>query len=143
MWWKNPACEIPSDARPSLRIGGLFMPPEKEDLAFLWDMLDAAQAVQEFIEGKTFNHYVHERLLRNAVERNLEIIGEAANRVSKGFQEEHPEIPWRMIIAQRHVIAHEYGEIKHELVWKVVTLHIPDLIQNLMSLLPSVSTDST
>ena len=59
-------------------------------------------------------------MLRGAVERHLEIIGEAANRVSPDFQANHPEIPWRRIIAQRHVIAHEYGEIKHELIWKVV-----------------------
>lgn len=118
------------------------MPPEKDDLAYLWDMVDAAQAIQEFLEGKTFHHYVQDRMIRNAVERNLEIIGEAANRVSKGFQEKHPEIPWRRIIAQRHVIAHEYGEIRHELVWKVVTLHVPELIQNLRALLPSVPTDS-
>ena len=74
-------------------------------------MWDAAKAIQEFISGKTFHHYEHDRMLRGAVERHLEIIGEAANRVSIDFQTKHPEIPWRRIIAQRHVIAHEYGEI--------------------------------
>jgi len=107
------------------------MPPEKTDLAYLWDMWDAAKAIQEFVSGKTFHHYQHERMLRGAVERHLEIIGEAANRISKDFQKEHPEIPWQRIIGQRHVIAHEYGEIRHELIWKVVTVHIPELIGQL------------
>jgi uncharacterized protein with HEPN domain len=107
------------------------MPPEKTDLAYLWDMWDAAQAIQEFISGKTFHHYQQDRMLRGAVERHLEIIGEAANKVSLEFQANHPEIPWRRIIGQRHVIAHEYGEIKHELIWKVATMHIPELLRNL------------
>ena len=74
-------------------------------------------------------------MLRGAVERHLEIIGEAANRVSLDFQANHPEIPWRRIIAQRHVIAHEYGEIKHELIWKVATVNIPELIAQLETLI--------
>ena len=53
------------------------MRPEQKDLAYLWDMLDAAKAIQEFAEGKTFHHYLNERMLRGAVERQLEIIGEA------------------------------------------------------------------
>jgi uncharacterized protein with HEPN domain len=107
------------------------MPPEKTDLAFVWDMWDAARAIQEFISGKTLHHYQNDRMLRGAVERYLEIIGEAAHRVSLDFQANHPEIPWRRIIAQRHVIAHEYAEIKHELIWKVATIHAVELIHQL------------
>jgi len=112
------------------------MADNRTDQTFLWDMWDAARAIQQFIAGKAFHHYSQDRMLRGAVERHLEIIGEAANRVSSGFQEQHPEIPWRRIIAQRHVLAHEYGEIKHELIWKVATLHIPQLIELLESLMP-------
>lgn len=74
-------------------------------------------------------------MLRGAVERHVEIIGEAANRVSQTFREAHPEIPWREIIDQRHVLAHEYGEIKHELMWKVATVHVPELVGNIKSLI--------
>jgi uncharacterized protein with HEPN domain len=112
------------------------MQPEKADVAYLWDMWDAAQAIQEFVSGKTFHHYQHDRMLRGAIERHLEIIGEAANRVSLDCRVNHPEIPWRRIISQRHVIAHEYGEIKHELIWKVATVNIPELIAQLESLIP-------
>jgi uncharacterized protein with HEPN domain len=112
------------------------MPHEKANVAYLWDMWDAAQAIREFVSGKTFHHYQNDRMLRGAVERHLEIIGEAANRVSLDFQASHPEIPWRRIIAQRHVIAHEYGEIKHELIWKVATEHVIELITQLEPLIP-------
>lgn len=112
------------------------MSGEKNDLAFLWDMQDAAKAIEQFIKERTFHDYLNNRMLRGAVERHLEIIGEAANRVSRVFQENHPEIPWRRIIGQRHVLAHEYGELKQELIWKVATYHIPELIRQLETLIP-------
>jgi len=112
------------------------MTHKKADPALLWDMLDAAKAIHSFVSGKTFYHYLDDRMLRGAVERHLEIIGEAAKGVSKTFQKDHPEIPWHRIIAQRHVLAHEYGEIKQELVWRVATLRIPELIEILEPLVP-------
>ena len=112
------------------------MPYKKADAALLWDMLDAAKAIHSFVTGKTFHHYLTERMLRGAVERHLEIIGEAAKGVSKTFQKAHPEISWQRIIAQRHVLAHEYGEIKLELIWRVATLRIPELIEILEPLVP-------
>ncbi len=112
------------------------MPHEKPDAAYLWDMFDAASAVSEFVSSRNFNDYLKDRMLRAAIERNIEIIGEAAGKISSAFRKVHPEIPWRRIIAQRHVLIHEYGEIKHELIWKVATLHIPELIQMLKPLIP-------
>lgn len=112
------------------------MRPDTSDTSYLWDMLDAASAIRQFVEGKTFEDYTSNRLLRGAVERHIEIIGEAARNISVGFQEEHPEIPWPKIIAQRHVLAHEYGEIKHERIWAVATVHLIELIDKLQSLVP-------
>ena len=112
------------------------MPPEKQDEAYLWDMLDAAQAVRRFVKGRAFQDYVADRLLRNAVERNVEIIGEAARGVSAQFQASHPEITWRGIIGQRNVIAHEYGEIDDQRLWAVATQFIPELIDKLRPLVP-------
>jgi len=60
---------------------------------------------------------------------SLEIIGEAASRVSTSFRNAHPEIPWRQIIGQRNVLIHEYGEIKQERIWKTVRENIPQLIE--------------
>lgn len=52
------------------------------------------------------------------------------------LQHAHPEIPWRLIIAQRHVLAHDYGEIDHERIWRVATMHVPELIRLLEPLVP-------
>ena len=73
---------------------------EKRDPAYLWDMLDAAKAITVFVSNRTFHDYQKDRMLRNAIERNMEIIGEAANRVSDIFQKSHSEIPWKSIIGQ-------------------------------------------
>ena len=118
------------------------MPPQKSDSAWLWDMLDSATAVRDFAAGKSFDDYLVDRMLRGAVERHIEIIGEAARHVSQDLQTAHPEIPWRGIITQRHVLAHDYGEIKHELVWRVVTEHIPELIAWLQPIVPEGPADS-
>ncbi len=112
------------------------MRPESSDISYLWDMLDASMAIQQFIVDKTFNDYNTDRLLRGAVERHIEIIGEAARNVSTDFQSKHPHIPWFKIIAQRHVLAHEYGEVKHERIWLVATVHISELIKLLKPLIP-------
>jgi uncharacterized protein with HEPN domain len=112
------------------------MRPEGSDTSYLWDMLDAALAIRRFVTGKTFNDYTSDRLLRGAVERHIEIIGEAARNVSAGFRDKHPEIPWPKIIAQRHVLAHEYGEVKHERIFAVATVHLVDLIEKLRRVVP-------
>jgi len=112
------------------------MRSEQDDQAYLWDMLDAALAVQDFIRGKTVSDYLTDRMLRGAVERHLEIIGEAARRISNELKDQHPEIPWRSIIGQRNILAHEYGEVRPETIWNVAMDRIPELIDALRDILP-------
>lgn len=112
------------------------MPLSRRDPANLWDMLEAAEKVQDFLKNKTFEDFMQDDMLRAAVERNLEIIGEAARRISEDLKQEHPEIPWRKIIAQRNVLIHEYGDIDYEEIWKVVSFHLPRLIDQIRPLIP-------
>jgi uncharacterized protein with HEPN domain len=107
-----------------------------DEIGSLWDMLVAALAVESFVHGRDFEQYLNDLLLRSAVEQQIEIIGEAARRVSNEFQAAHPEIAWRPIRAQRHVLAHEYGEIRHDRIWRVATIHVPELIAQLKPLVP-------
>lgn len=112
------------------------MPLEPRDAAYLWDIIETAKAVSEFTAGVKPHEYLADRKLQMAVERAVEIVGEAARRVSDSFKADHPEIPWRQIVAQRHVIAHEYGEIKQERLWLVATRDVPVLVGQLEPLLP-------
>jgi len=119
------------------------MQPDAVDAAFLWDMLDAAKAVRAFTANRTFRDYLKDRMLRGAVERHIQIVGEAAAKVSKAFRVAHNEIPWDKIIAQRHVLVHEYGEIEHELIWQAATVHIPAPIESLEALAPRQPPDES
>src|SRR6185295_11473815 len=92
--------------------------------------------VVEFTHQKTLSEYSENLLLRSAVERQIEIIGEAARLVSSEFQGQHKDIPWDKITRQRHVLAHHYGEIDDERMWRVATIHIPLLITQLEPLVP-------
>lgn len=112
------------------------MPRETNDAAYLWDMLDAAQAIIRFVSSSSYEEYQDNRMLRGAVERHLEIIGEAAGRVSFEFLNAHAEIPWSRIVGQRNILIHEYGEVDDALVWEVARVHIPDLIVKLEPLVP-------
>lgn len=107
------------------------MRPDLKDAARLWDMLDAARAAREFTVDQDFDHFLQDRKTRNAVERNLEIIGEAARNVSPETRERFPGIPWKSMIGLRNVLAHEYGEIRYEILWSVVQDKLASLIRQL------------
>jgi uncharacterized protein with HEPN domain len=83
------------------------MRPDEADAAYLLDMYEACQEALIFIEGVSVQQFLSDPLVRRGVERDLEIAGEAARRVSGAFQGAHPEVPWREIIGQRNVLAHD------------------------------------
>ena len=112
------------------------MPPDRRDAAYLLDMLQAAQRVVRYVQGKTREEFQGGELLRDAVERNIEIIGEAARKISEPFKANHPDIPWREMVAQRNVLVHEYESISDDEIWDVATVHVPELIQTLTPLIP-------
>jgi len=112
------------------------MLPIERDAAYLWDMLDSAKAIRGFMAGLRFDEFLHDRKLQLAIERSVEIIGEASRRISDDFKSEHPEIPWGRILAQRNVLAHEYDDVKQERMWLVATVHVPALIPQLEAVLP-------
>lgn len=103
------------------------MRPDEGDAAYLHDMLDACGRVERFVAGKELDDYRGDDMLRSAVERQIEIIGEAARRVSEACRNRHPDVAWRAIVAQRNILAHEYGEVEDDLVWRVATVHVPVL----------------
>ena len=112
------------------------MPLESADEGFLWDMWESATAIVQMVAGMTFQEYQRDRRTRRAVEREVEIIGEAARSISDQFKKAHPHILWPKIIAQRHKLAHAYAEIQDDIIWTVATDHIPQLIAQLEPLVP-------
>jgi uncharacterized protein with HEPN domain len=92
-----------------------------KDRSLLLDMLLAAKDAVAFVAGLGEAEFRRSRLHQNAVIRSLEVIGEAAGKISDAFQAGHPEIPWREITGMRHRLIHGYAEIDLGLVWAVVS----------------------
>jgi len=112
------------------------MKAEARDPAHLWDMLQAARRAGQFTAGLSREAYLGNQMAQAAVERALEILGEAASRVSRSFREAHPEIPWQSLIGQRNIIIHRYKEVDHELIWQSVATELDALVAALEPLIP-------
>jgi len=112
------------------------MPVDIKDAARLNDIINAGDAIASFISGRSEQEYDRDLLLRSAVERQVEIVGEATRAISQSFKAAHPEIPWRKISATRNILAHDYGMIKNDILWRIAAVHIPELVQQVRPLLP-------
>lgn len=110
----------------------------KDNLTRLRHMLDAAKAACTFIHAKTRADLEHDLMLMSALTRQLEILGEAAGRVSRDFQEKHSQIPWHKIIGMRNRLIHAYFDVDPDVVWQAVTVDIPNLIINIETLIQSI-----
>jgi len=87
------------------------MLPDVRDAAYLWDMRQAARDIVGWVSDLTFDEFARNEMLHSAVERKLEVLGEAAGRVSLTLQESQPQIPWNEIKGVRIILAHKYGDV--------------------------------
>src|SRR4051794_26289655 len=90
------------------------------------DILDSAEKIQRYTAGMTFEQFTLDEKTADAVARNFEIIGEAANRLSADFKARHPNIDWDRIRGFRNRIVHDYFGIDHSIVWKIIEDYLPD-----------------
>ena len=112
----------------------MFMRPESA--AHLWDAAEAARTVHGFVADRTEAAFMADLMLRSAVERQLEILGEALNRLRNEDPETAARVPdLDRIVGMRNVIAHEYGDIDYAIVWAAVTRRVPTLLPVLQALL--------
>lgn len=118
------------------------MRPEERDAAHLWDMLQAVKEVEVMMDDHELAAFLENIILVRALERCIEIIGEAAKRVSPSFMHSHPQIPWSEIIGQRNILAHEYGQIDYEMLYKTAVNDIPELIALIENFLPPLDEKS-
>lgn len=110
------------------------------DETYLLDILNAADEALDFVSTLDEQQFAKSRLHQWAVVKQLEIIGEAANRVSQEFRDQHTEIPWPLIIGMRNRLVHDYTRIDIATVWTTVTNDLPSLATALAPLIPPGST---
>jgi uncharacterized protein with HEPN domain len=103
----------------------------REDEALLRDMLDYAKRASAAIAGRSRSELEYDALLAPALERFVEIVREAATKVSDSEQAANPDIPWRDIIGMRNRLVHGYGSVDYDILWTVVTRDLPGLVRQL------------
>lgn len=104
---------------------------------YLNHMIQAVLQINEYLADVSELDFLNSRLLQDGVVRNLEVIGEAANNVTKKFPEfaqAHTEIPWEAIYYMRNRVIHGYARIDYELVWQVISKDLPALYAQLRHL---------
>lgn len=113
------------------------MRPDERDAAYLWDIVDSCRLAVDATRDLDFAAYEANRLVQAAVERWVEVIGEAARRLSEEYRLSRPDVPWAKIVAQRNVLAHEYRDIQHERLWELIQVQLPRLAAALEPDLPA------
>ncbi len=111
-----------------------------EDITRLRHMLESAIDAVSFVQNKTRDSLETDKMLSLALVRCIEIIGEAASKVSRGSCDAHPQIPWKDIINMRNRLIHAYFDINLDTVWSAVTEDLPPLISELKKILGPDST---
>ncbi len=104
---------------------------------YLDDMLEMATEAQRFVSEQSRSDFESNRLYQLAIVHLLQIIGEAAWKVSRKFKDEHLEVAWHDIAAFRHRAVHDYFDIRLDIVWEIATTEIQPLIKNRRAIIPS------
>lgn len=92
---------------------------------YLLDILEAAQKIEDFAGGLSFEEFKEDEKTFDAVVRNFEVLGEASNNVPEELKAKHPDVPWRQMISMRNILAHEYYEVAAQVVWDTIKENIP------------------
>jgi uncharacterized protein with HEPN domain len=106
------------------------------DLVYVGHMLDMARKAVGKTQSLSREAYDTDENLRLALIHLIQVIGEAARQVSRGFTDAHPEVPWTNIIGMRHKVVHDYLGVDEDIVWQVVTEDLPKLAAALEPLVP-------
>jgi len=94
---------------------------------YLSDILQAIQAIQEFVADMTFENFEKDDKTSSAVMRKFEIIGEAAKNIPEQIRNKYPDIPWREMTGMRDKLIHFYFGINYALVWQTIKKRLPEL----------------
>jgi uncharacterized protein with HEPN domain len=106
------------------------------DDATVLDIVLAGRHAMEFVAGMSKDAFLGDHKTQSAVQHKLLVLGEAVKRLSAGYRDQHPEVPWREIAGLRDKLIHGYDNVDLHEVWRIVTAEIPPLLAVLEPLVP-------
>ena len=114
------------------------MREHSRDRGRLEDILKYAQNVEQIVSGITYEQFVADIRIYYSVMKNIEVIGEAANMLTRHFRETHTELPWRLIISMRNVLVHGYAQVSDADLWQTATNDIQPLREQVQRFLADI-----
>jgi len=100
---------------------------KKDNRLHLFDIFEAIEKIGEYTKGVSHGSFQKDEMMQDAVIRQLAIIGESANRLTKSFLKENPDFPVREAVSMRNLLVHEYDMVNEALVWETIQNDLPDL----------------
>lgn len=107
----------------------------RNDRAYLTHIQDAIDTIGEYLEGVSYEEFTSNKMIIDAVVRELEITGEASNNLSEEFRERHPDIVWRRMKDMRNFLIHEYFGVNTKVIWDTCKEDLPKLSKLINDLL--------
>jgi len=101
----------------------------------LLHIIDAINEIENYLQDSNLETFVNNSMMFNATLRQLEIIGEASNRLSEDVLNENPSIPWARIIGLRNLVIHEYFGVDDFTIWNIIKINLPVLKEKIMLLI--------
>lgn len=105
---------------------------------YLEDILESCQRISRYTTGMSYTSFIQNTLVYDAVLRNIEIVGEAVKQVPRKIQNQYSEVDWRRIAGMLDIVAHHYFSIHDEIVWDIVENKIPELTEQIESILKEI-----
>ena len=106
------------------------------DDTYLVDILESAKIAIDYVIGLDWDEFYEDIQVQDAVIRRIEIVGEAARRVSQETRDKYPSIPWREMTSMRNLVIHEYDVVDIKQVWDTVQNKLSPLIEELSKIVP-------
>jgi uncharacterized protein with HEPN domain len=108
-----------------------------DDRVRLRHIVDALSAAIRFTDGRSREDLDRDQMLAFALLHAIQIVGEAAGKISAEFRDQHPQIPWALITGMRHRLVHAYFDVNHDILWTTATHSVPELLAQIDRLLSS------